>query len=348
LPLVAKRWAFLLAFLVLVPGCRMGYLLHLAAGQARLLSGSIPVEEALKEASLSGEQRERLLLVRRIKEFGEKELGLRETENYESVYLKSRFRPIYTVSASPKDRLIRRTWWFPVVGHMPYLGFFDQASAQREVDKLLQEDLDVTMGMADAYSTLGWFKDPLTLNLLEGTTFDLVETILHEMTHTTLYVKGQGEFNEGLAVLVGKAGALLFLERTRGPEDPLSLEARGSIADERVFSLFIHSLMRTLEAVYGADSSYQEKLREREKVFRDCLEEHERLKGVFRTGHFSHFGARGLNNAYLMSVALYHRNFHLFERYLGRNGNSIRTMLSSLRDLSSGGGDLLEMIERET
>ena len=155
----------ILALLFSATACRLSYVLHAAAGQVRLLHHSIPVEEALKKDTLSPDQRERLHLVAQVKAFGEKELGLKETENYQNVYLKSHQPPIYVVAASPKDRLTRKTWWFPVVGQMPSLGFFDKELATAEKEKLLKKDLDVIMGVADAYSTLGWFQDQLYLSL---------------------------------------------------------------------------------------------------------------------------------------------------------------------------------------
>jgi predicted aminopeptidase len=309
--------------------------------------GSIAVEEALENDTLSPEQKDRLRLVARIKDFGEKVLGLKETQNYQTVYLKSRQPPIYTVSASPKDRLSRITWWFPVVGDMPCLGFFDLERAREEKESLLREDLDVALGMADAYSTLGWFNDPITLNLIEGSTLDLVETILHEMTHTTIFVKGQMGFNEGVAVLVGKVGALIFLERAYGSSHPLSLEAKKSIEDERLFSYFLTSLFEKLERLYNSPINYQEKLTEREKIFASSLEEFERFKCRFQTKRFSHFGGAELNNAYLLSNDLYHRHFHLFETVLKEKGGSIRETISFFQDLATEEEDILESVRAD-
>jgi predicted aminopeptidase len=326
----------------LCSGCRMAYLFHVAAGQFRLINESIPVEDALKKDSLGYEQKERLRLVAGIKEFGEKELGLKKTGNYETVYLESNKRPVYVVSASPKDRLARITWWFPVAGDMPYLGFFDLDKAKAEKEELIKKDLDVILGMAEAYSTLGWFKDPVTLNLVEGSTVDLVETILHEMTHTTLYIKGKGEFNEGLAVLVGKVGAFLFLDQTFGPSHPFTVEAKESIEDERIFCSFLGPLLKRLEHLYGSQISYQEKLARREKIFAAFLEDYRDVKGRFKTNRFIRFGSGGMNNAYLMSVGLYHRNFHLFEAVLKKKGNSIRDTLAFFKGLSEEGNDILE------
>jgi predicted aminopeptidase len=323
----------LTALILAGSGCRMAYLFHAAAGQFRLSYYSLPVEEVLESNALNPEQKDRLRLVGRIKDFGEKELGLSKTQNYQTVYLKSHQYSIYTVCAAPKDRLALITWWFPIVGDMPSLGFFDLESAKAEKESLVQDDLDVAIGKADAYSTLGWFNDPVTLNLIDGPILDLVETILHEMTHTTLYVNGQGEFNEGLAVVVSKVGAFLFLKRTYGPSHPFTIEAKKSIEDQRLFSSFLVSRLQRLEHLYNSSLSYQEKLGEREKIFTASLEDFKHIRYKFQTPRFTRFGSVKLNNAYLMSIALYHRHFHLFEAILKEKGNSIREMLAFLQVL---------------
>lgn len=335
-----------LAVLIPFAGCRAGYLLHVAAGQMRLLSNAVPLEEAVSGSSLEPSQKERLLLVSHVKAFGEKELGLRETRSYETIYLGSDQPPIYTVAAAPKDRLTLITWWFPVVGRMPYLGFFDLQEARVEKQKLLEKSLDVVIGRADAYSTLGWFRDPLTLNLLDGSTLDLVETVLHEMTHATLFVKGQGRFNEGLAQIVGKRGALQFLEKSAGISHPLSLEAAAALEDERLFASFLASVTEALNRLYGSALSLEEKLKERERVFARCLEDFETLKASLKTERFTPFDRAPLNNAYLMSLSLYHSGYPLFEAVLERHGNSIPAMLSFFRELSKDHGDVLEKARR--
>jgi predicted aminopeptidase len=332
----------ILIFVLLSTGCRLAYIFHVAAGQFQLLNDSVPIQEALEGNSLEVEYKDRLRLVASIKSFGENELGLKQSRNYQTVHLKSSRHPIYVISACPKDRLVRKTWWFPIVGHVPYLGFFDLKSAKAEKEALTKKDLDVTMGVADAYSTLGWFRDPVTLNLIQGPTVDLVETILHEMTHLTLYIKGQGEFNEGLAVLVGKMGAFLFFEETYGASHPLTIEAQKSIDDERIFSSFLTSLLEDLERLYNSPASYSEKLAKRENVFTRSLEEFKGLKKQLKTHRFSRFGDAELNNAYLMSIGLYHRHFSLFEAAFKKNGDSVKTMMDFFRDLAKDGGDLLK------
>ena len=335
----------ILAFLFSATACRLSYVLHAASGQARLLNNAIPVEEALKADSLGYEERERLRLVAQVKAFGENELGLKKTKNYQTVYLESHQPPIYVVAASPKDQLIRKTWWFPILGRMPSLGFFDEKSARAEKERLLENDLDVIMGVADAYSTLGWFQDPVTLNLLEGSTVDLVETILHEMTHTTLYLKDEAEFNEGLAVLVGKMGTIEFLEKTFGPSDPPTMEAKKNLEDERIFSSFLAFLLQQLEQLYDSPISYEEKLTQREKVFARSLVKFSGIQGQLQTDRFALFGSAKMNNAYLLSIGLYHRHFNLFESVFIEKGNSIKETISFLRQFAKEEGDILKRLQ---
>ena len=324
-------------FIILIlfgSGCRLTYLFHAASGQLSLLYHAIPVNKALKKDTLNLEQRNRLLLVARIKDFGERELGLKKTQNYQTINLKSSQNPIYTVSASPKDRLERITWWFPVVGRVPYLGFFDLGRAQEEKKRLAEKDLDVFIWRAEAYSTLGWFNDPLTLNMIEGSTVNLAETILHEMTHTTLYLKGQGEFNEGLANLVGKKGSFLFMKETYGPSHPFAIEAQQVLEDERLFSSYLSSLLKELGQLYHSSLSYKEKLCQRKKIFSKFIKQFVQIEKRFQTNRFKYFDSAEINNAYLMSIGLYHQHFHLFEAALEKNGGSIRKMLDSFQSLT--------------
>lgn len=338
---------FLLALLLTASGCRLTYLFHAAVGQARLLYGAEPMQQALEDPALCLEKKDRLRLVPHVKAFGEQVLGLKVTRNYETVYLASSRPPVYVVSACPKDQLKPVTWWFPIVGRMSYIGFFDLESAKAETDKLAARDLDVALGRAEAYSTLGWFKDPITLNMIEESTLDLVETILHEMTHTTLYVKGQGAFNEGIAVLVGKIGALHFLKKQYGPGHPLVLEARGAIEDERLFASYMDGLLKRLETLYNSSRTPEEKLAEREEIFARALEEFKDLRPRLKTDRFTAFGTAPLNNAYLLTVGLYHRHFHLFEKVFRQNGRSVEKTLEFLKGLAESEGDMLEKMRSE-
>ncbi|MBW2064772.1 MAG: aminopeptidase [Deltaproteobacteria bacterium] len=321
----------------------MDYLIHAASGQWRLLRNSIPVEEALKK-DLKPREKAQLLLVGKVKDFGERELGLKRTQNYQSIYLTSDKEVVYVVSAAPKDRLSLLSWWFPIVGRLPYLGFFDIDKAREEKENLEKKGYDVTLGVAEAYSTLGWFKDPITRNLIKGSTLDLVETILHEMTHVTLYIKDEGEFNEGLANFVGKLGAVVFLGSLYGSSHPLAIEAKNVVEDQRAFSSFLAELLRELDSLYKSPISYSEKLKRREVIFSKAVHSFNRLKARFKTNRFIYFGSSGLNNAYILSIGLYHRHFHLFEDLYLKKGRSLAKLMDFLVGLKGKKGSMWEKI----
>lgn len=313
-------------------------------GQMRMLREAVPLQEALQDEGLKPDERDRLLLVERIKRYGENRLGLDRTRNYETVHLAGRGDPLFLIAAAPKDRLEPKTWWFPVVGRMSYLGFFDRDAAERTRERLLRRQLDVTLGTAQAYSTLGWFQDPVPRNLLMGSTPELVETLLHEMTHATLYVKGQSAFNEALAVLVSKHGAAEFMAAEFGPDHRDTLLARDSLADERLFSGFLATLIDRLAEFYDSELSYDEKVQRREVLFARGQEDFARLQPEMRTARFAGFAKAEINNAYLVALGTYHGDYPLLESLLFRHHNRINELLAFLRELSSEQGNMLERI----
>ncbi len=342
--LVQKVYVISLTLALSSSGCQFRYILHAASHQYRLIRDSVSVEDALKSDLIKSDQKERLRLVAAIRDFGESELGLKKTQNYQNVYLKAD-QPIYIISASPKDRLTIVSWWFPIIGDTPYLGFFDLEKAKKEKERLVREGLDVNIGTADAYSTLGWFKDPVTANLLEKSMVELTEIILHEMTHTTLYLKGQSEFNENLANLVGKFGSISFMRKTYGDAHPFTIEAENNLADQRLFCSFLTSLLEMLESLYNSDISYEEKLAEREIVFKRSLKEFADIQAGFKADRYTGFGEFGLNNAYLMSIGLYNRDFRLFEKLLIGHEYSIKNMLNHLQEIAGEKKDMLEWMK---
>jgi len=142
--IVPKKLLFLIFLFLTITGsgCRLSYLFHAGAGQLRILHSAIPIEKALKDDTLDQEQRNHLNLIEKIKAFGEAELGLVKTKSYETCFLNSEENRIYTISASPKDRLRFITWWFPIVGKVPYLGYFDLERAISQKRALLDKDLE--------------------------------------------------------------------------------------------------------------------------------------------------------------------------------------------------------------
>jgi predicted aminopeptidase len=180
----------------------LAYYYMQAKGQLAILWNVTPVEEVLKSPTLSENMRTKLALVQEIKSFGEKELGLTPTQNY-TTFFHQHGRPIlWVLSASKPFKLESYTWWFPIVGRVGYKGFFVEEKGRFEMQKLKEKGYDTELGEVSAWSTLGWFKDPVLSSMLQKSEGELARLILHEMTHSTLYIESDAVFNENLATLL--------------------------------------------------------------------------------------------------------------------------------------------------
>lgn len=262
----------LVALLLPLSACGC-YVLKQAGGQLDVLLNSRSVEEMLVDPSVSQTTRDKLRLIGEIKEFGEREMGLAPSANYTTFY-DTAGRPItYVVTACPKDSFRPYTWWFPIVGEVPYKGFFNRDDAVAEAAALREEGYDVSLGSAAAYSTLGWFKDPVLSTMLDYPAEQLAALILHELTHGTIYLPGGADFNEGLASFVGWQGALEFARWRFGARSveydrTVQAFAREQDRDARALSLF-----EALDRLYRSEASREQKRTGRERVFADYVAE---------------------------------------------------------------------------
>lgn len=258
-----RRLVFILP-LLLLNGCF--YLLKQSTRQVIMLLSQRDVQDMLSDPSTPAETRAKLLLVGEIKEFGEQRLGLTRTSNYESYYDTEGRPVVYLVSASRKDRFEPYTWWFPIVGTVPYKGFFAREDAAWEARILKKAGWDVAIGGAAAYSMLGYFPDPVLSTMLDLPEERLAALLLHEMTHGTLYVPGQTDFNEGLASFVGWQGALEFTREQHGVDSKQYDRAVQAWADEERRNQKAHDLFTKLDAFYRSDASPGEKIRLRDSI----------------------------------------------------------------------------------
>lgn len=257
------RPAVALLPLVALSGC---YLLRQAGGQLEVLLHQRNIASMLEDSSVSPETRARLRLVGEVKAFGERHMGFSPSSNY-STYYDTGGSPItYLVSACRKDRFEPYTWWFPIVGTVPYKGFFEQEDAREEAESLKAEGLDVVVGGTAAYSTLGYFSDPVLSTMIDQPEEQFVALILHELTHGTLYIAGDTAFNEGLASFVGWQGALEFARWRHGIgseeyDRTVAAFAREELRDARAKEVFIK-----LDRFYRSDLPPDRKIELRDDV----------------------------------------------------------------------------------
>jgi len=193
-------------------GCEsVAYLAQAVHGQGRLLLNGKPIIKILQQAKTPQPLRRQLTAVQSILDFAEQELALPSGGSYRNYVELNQSAVVYNVFATPALSLQPRQWCFPVVGCVLYRGYFAAADAREYASKLRQDGTDVFIGGAAAYSTLGWFDDPLLSTMLNRSTADLAALLFHELTHRRLYIKGQTQFNESLATLVEHEGLRRWL-----------------------------------------------------------------------------------------------------------------------------------------
>lgn len=288
-----------LAFFVLLglaiwvlSGC---YLFHVAKGQLTALCDAESVDEALKRPDLEPCDKDKIVYIQDVREFAETKLTLKPSDNY-TTYLPGSKEPRYWVlTAAYKDRLEPITWTFPVVGTVSYKGFFDLEVAKKARDELAADGYDVYLRPALAYSTLGWFKDPITPQMLDLDAGLLADLIIHELTHGTVYAAGQTTYSEFFAQFVGRQGALEFLADRYGQDSAEVAAFRDRVADEQLFDGFMRDAAVRLRAMYAAKPADLEAARQ--AFFDGMRADYLALRPRFRTAAYAGSELGTLNNA---------------------------------------------------
>jgi predicted aminopeptidase len=307
---------------LLLFGCGdLPYLTKLGWHQGSVSFRSVPVEEALKDGGMSAEARENILFIQEVKRYGEERLGLKRTNNY-TTFSEVKGPILYVITACEKDRLQPYFWSFPIVGRVTYKGFFAQEDAVNEKTSLEKKGYDTYTQRAGGYSTLGWLKDPILSSMLERDRVSLTNLILHEMTHATIYFKGEDDLNEQVATFIGNQGAIDFLSEKYGAQSNEVADAKNMQKDDVLFGRWIDRACRRLKEFYEKEIPRDEKLRDREEIFHSLKEEFKETKFQLKTGTYIRFEKVELNNAVLLAYHRYvHRlaNFEPVYNYLGKD-----------------------------
>ncbi|MBW2500056.1 MAG: aminopeptidase [Deltaproteobacteria bacterium] len=244
----------LLGLLLLVLAGTSGcYYSHLADGQLRLLWGRRPIEEASVDPALADDERRLLGLVDPVRSYA-RELGLRVGGQYTSYVEWPGDRVVTTVVRTPPGSLEAQPYRFPLVGALPYKGYFDRDRAEAEAARQRAADFDVCVTGVSAYSTLGWIDDPVTGPMLRRGAASLVETILHELVHATAFLDDESDFNESIAQFIGQEAAIRFFARLAEAETlsneadwPSEQRMRDRIDDRRAVARVLMDFREELE-----------------------------------------------------------------------------------------------------
>ena len=336
-----KPWKLFL-FLTFMPFSLMGcgdllYLSKLGWHQSSISFHSVPVQEVLDKKELGHEAKKRIHFIQEVKRYGEEKLGLRRTNSY-SRYFEVKGPVLHIITASEKDRLRLYRWDFPITGKVTYKGFFTREDILKEKGSLEAKGYDTFVQQAGAYSTLGWLKDPIFSSMLQQDESTLANLILHEMTHATIYFKGQTDLNEQIATFVGNQGAIDFLTEKYGKESEEVVEAIHCQEDDLLFSRWIDQACQELSDFYAKEASRDEKLSGREELFHRLKEDFKGMMVSFKTESYKNFEKVDINNAVLLAYRRYIHRLESFQILYEQSGRDTRKVVEYFKAIQVSGG----------
>lgn len=295
-------------------GCYYG---HLAMGQWQLIRGQTPITELLAQPDLAPELREKLSLVQSARAYASTELELPDNDSYRRYKALGRRHVVWNVFAAPELSIEAKTWCHLLVGCLAYRGYFDEDKARREAARLTEQGWDTYVGGVSAYSTLGWFEDPLLDTMLAWSPERLVGLLFHEISHQRLFVEGDTQFNESYASFVELQGLRQWLaDQGRGAE---SVEAQ--LQREADFSALIQQAREDLAAIYNGPQTDAEKRQAKQQRIEGLRAQYSALRDGAWNGYagYDRWFASEVNNAKLAPVALYNQWLPAFEQLFADN-----------------------------
>jgi len=324
---------------LLAGGCAsIDYYAQSVAGQVSILAARRPFEVLLVDAGTPDTLRSRVEYVRSVRQFAADDLALPDNGSYRTYVDIGRRYVAWSVVATPELSLVPRTWCFPVAGCVAYRGYFDEPAAARFAEDLRADGDDVHVAGVAAYSTLGWFDDPLPSNVVDWPDAELAGLIFHELAHQVVYVRDDTAFNEAFAVTVEEEGVRRWLAGRTDPEGLAAYER--TRADRAAFLGLVFAARARLADLYGSDLAPESMRLAKAAIFSDlhaaCEDQETRSGGRSR---YRVWCAETPNNARLAALATYHDLAPAFRSLLARKGGDLPTFYANVRTLAEMPGE---------
>lgn len=279
-----------------------------AQGQFEIIRNARPLEEVLADENIADSLKSKIQLVSEIRQYAIDSIGLSDSDNYTTFYDQEGRVLLWNLSGCEPFQFIPKMWSFPLLGSFPYKGFFELEKAKEEQAELIAENYDTRIRPVGGWSTLGWFTDPILSNMLQRSEGRLADLIIHELTHATLFVKDDIEFNENLASFIGERGAQEFLQFRYGAESAEYSDYKLHLEDNKQFTKHILTCTKLLDSLY---TSFDEHTSDSVKAFQKHVMIDEIASSLdtifFHNSRYNQIFQSGRpNNAYFMSFLRYH------------------------------------------
>jgi predicted aminopeptidase len=327
-------YSILLAVLLGGTGCRtVAYYTQAAAGQCEIVFGQKLISKILKDPEASPELQAQLKLVLELREFGRAELKMNPEGNYLRYRKLDRKFVLWVVYATPEFDTKLKSWWYPVVGQFSTRGYFKEAAARDYADSLRGQGLDVFVGGAPAYSTLGWFDDPVLSTFIHYSEADLAELIFHELAHHHLFLPGDATFNESFATAVAEIGVARWLQSRHGTEKRDEYLARRQ--REKQVNQMLFDLRTKLQALYDSDLPAEKMRNAKEKIINEFKNEITKLSQADpKFQRLAGWARRPINNALLGAVGVYNQRVPAFLNLFEKSDRDFEAFFAEVKKLT--------------
>ncbi len=291
------------------------YAIKQGIGQFTIINDAKPIEFYLGDPDFPDSLKQKLNFIEEVRVYAIDSLGLYDSDNYKTLYDQKGEEIMWVVTASEKFQLKPKEWSFPILGSVPYKGFFDKEAAIALGKELIDDGYDVNIRNPGAWSTLGWFTDPILSGMLDREAGDLASLIIHEMSHATIFVKDSVEFNENLASFIGDRGAERFLISNYGKESEVY---KIFMAQDQDYIVVVDHMLRGASALdhlynsFDETFSAEEKLKLKNEKIMEIVTTLDTLSLSTYDNLTAKFREKMPNNAYFMSYLLYQSQQYSF------------------------------------
>ena len=330
------RLAAIILAPILLSGC---YIARAAYEEGRVLWNRKPIDDVLARKDLPADTREKLETVLAVRKFADEKLGENVGGAYETIAPVDKNAIVYVVMAAPRDSLVPYTWWFPIVGSVPYRGYFDENDAKAEAASLEAQGLDTMVRPSVAFSSLGFFSDPVLTNLLKLDRVELAGVLIHELFHRTYYLASDAMFDESAANYVGSAGAVAFFAATDGESAPSTIAARGILDSDLKFARFLLKEQARLLDIYMANLPKDELDKRREAAFAAIKADYAALEPTLSGLERFDLDKQPLNNAVLVNYLIYFHQLDNFAALQRMNHGDMKATIAQIISIAKAHTD---------
>ncbi len=319
---------------LLLAGCAsLGYYAQAVGGHLKVMSAARPIKELLQNPATDPALKKKLENAHAAREFASRDLALPDNNSYRTYADLGRPFAVWNVFAAPEFSVEPKKWCMVVVGCVSYRGYYDRDEAERYADELRRSGLDAYVGGVPAYSTLGYFSDPLLNTFLRFGDTEAARTIFHELAHQLLFVEGDTVFNESFAATVEKEGLRRWFARNGMPEQQQAFTAQQQRREQ--FAQLVGEYRSKLRALYAAQRPAEEMRRAKAEIIADMRQAYAAMKNAWGgDARYDKWFEQDLNNAKIASLGLYTQLVPAFDAMLENEGRDLPRFYQRVTELS--------------